>query len=222
MNRRNTLKAVIFDMDGVIVDSEPIYMNYFYEPFIKHKQEATLQDIYPVIGTTMDDTWALLGDVWHPIKSGEEIKSMFDKDVDTAFTDYDDLKMPHIKHLMHQLQKNNIKMAVASASPKATIKRVLEECQLDSYISFYISGEEVNASKPAPDVYLEAMRVLDVKPEHTIVIEDSTLGIQAGKSACATVLAMKDNRFGLDQSKADHFVNDHMESYHTIMKLFNL
>jgi len=216
------LKAVIFDMDGVLVDSEPVYMNYFYEPFVRHNQDVSLQDIYSVIGTTMEDTWRILGEAWQPLKSLEEIQELYTHDVDEAFVDYDDLKMPHIKHLMHQLQKNNIKMGVASASPKETIKRVLKECQLESYISFYVSGEEVKASKPAPDVYLEVMRALEVKPENTIVIEDSTLGIKAGKSAGATVIAMKDNRFGMDQSEADHFVNDHMESYHLIKRLFDL
>lgn len=217
------MKAVIFDMDGVLVDSEPIYMNYFHTPFHLNNQKTKIQDLYPVIGTTMDDTWDILAETWVPKLTKTEMLDYFkDLDVDAAFKDYGDLRMPHLTHLLKFLKANKIKTAVASASPKSVIKRVLQECEIDTYFDFYVSGEEVNASKPAPDVYLKAMSVLNVKPENTLVIEDSTLGIQAGKSAGATVIAYKDNRFGLDQSKADYHVNDHMESYHQIRKLFRL
>lgn len=216
-------KAVIFDMDGVIVDSEPVYMNTYHHPFIKHNQDVSLGDIHQVIGLSNEATWNILGNLWSPKKTEAEIQTFYENILnDTLVEDYLDIKMPHLEFLMRNLKDKGIKMAIASGSPLNTIKKVVKDLNLDPYISFYISGDQVAKSKPAPDVYLEAMRVLDVKPENTIIVEDSHIGIRAGKGAGVNVIAYKDHRFGLNQSAADYIVHDHIETFHTIMKHFKL
>ena len=70
------------------------------------------------------------------------------------------------------------------------------------YLDFEISGEQLSHSKPFPDIYLKASEVLDVKPDECIVIEDSRIGIEAGKNANMFVIAYKDEKFKQDQSKA--------------------
>lgn len=217
------MKAVIFDMDGVIIDSEPVYLNYFFEPFVKYNQNVNIQDIYSIIGTTVERTWEILADAWKPNKTVSEIIDLYDdNEIQTLVNDYEDIKMPHLEFLMKSLKDHGVKLAIASGSPLQVIEKVMKSLSLERYISFYISGEEVKASKPSPDVYLETMRALDVLPENTIVIEDSDIGIEAAKKAGTMVLAYKDHRFGMDQSQADHFVCDHIESFHTIARLFNL
>ena len=75
-------------------------------------------------------------------------------------------------------------------------------------MKFIISSDEVKKSKPNPDVYLKACEVLEVSNEDVFVIEDSSMGIEAGKNANIKVIALKDHYFGQDQSKADFIFED--------------
>lgn len=215
-------KAVIFDMDGVIVDSEPIYMQTFYELFKAHNQEVTLEEIYTVIGTSSDKTWEILGNFWNPVLDSKTISNHYHEFEPSLEFVYEDLIFPHMRYLLKRLREEDILVGLASASSRVAINNVITDTNIKDAFHSTISGEEVAASKPAPDVYLETMQRLGVKPENTIVIEDSPSGIKAGKSAGATVIAIKDHRFGLDQSQADHKVKDLMEAYNLIMKLFEI
>ena len=215
-------KAVIFDMDGVIVDSEPIYMQIFYELFKAHKQDVTLDDIYTVIGTSTEKTWEILGNFWDPVLDMDTISNHYHEFEPTLEFVYEDLIFPHMRYLLKRLKEEDILIGLASASSRVTIDNVITDTKIKDAFHSTISGDEVPASKPSPDVYLETMKRLGVKPENTIVIEDSPSGIKAGKSAGATVIAIKDHRFGLDQSQADHHVKDLMEAYNLIMTLFEI
>lgn len=213
------IKAILFDMDGVIVDSEPIYMQNMYEFVQFHGVDVSLNDIYKVIGTTMETTWEMLGAYFEPKLSAKETETLYRQTPQKMVFNYKDAKMPHLYFLLDYLKENKIKIALASASPKATIEQVLETLEIKDYFDFYISGEEVENSKPSPDVYLALLDKLNLNADEVIVIEDSTLGIRAGKSAGAKVIGIKDNRFGLDQSEVDFLANDLMEVYNLIHKM---
>lgn len=216
------VKAVIFDVDGVIVDSETVYVQSFYNFFIKYKQNVEISEIHKTVGIEMKKTWEILGELWVPKLRGTEIKSMFEESEGDIFGNYKDLLMPHIHYVMRNLKQQKVKIGIASASSLEIIEKVLENCNLKQYISQYISGESVPQSKPHPGVYLEVMKKLEVEAKDTVIVEDSTAGITAGKAAGGTVIAMRDSRFNLDQSQADYLVGDHRESLAIINNLFKL
>lgn len=95
------------------------------------------------------------------------------------------------------------------------INQMLDTHQLRSYFDVILSGNDFKETKPNPEIYLTAMSELGVEATESLIIEDSKKGIQAGKSADATVWAIEDKRFGMNQDKADMKV----ESLTAIQKL---
>ena len=118
--------------------------------------------------------------------------------------------------LMTQMQRQKeVKIALASSSSMLDINQMLDTHQLRSYFDVILSGNDFKETKPNPEIYLTAMSELGVEATESLIIEDSEKGIQAGKSADATVWAIEDKRFGMNQDKADMKV----ESLTAIQKL---
>lgn len=93
---------------------------------------------------------------------------------------------------------------------------------IDSYFDVIVSGNDVQAKKPSPDIYFETLKRLELPSNDCIVIEDSLVGIQAAINARLYVIALKENRFSVDQSKADCIVNDLIEAWIQIAHIFDL
>lgn len=196
-------KAIIFDMDGVIVDTEQCYYDR-RKTFLLDTYNITLDHLPPkfFIGGNMKK-------VWH-----EVLRDDYDKyDIDKLAKEYLEYKKNHplpyqqllfegIKETLQQID-GIAPIAIASNSSMADIDRCLKENDLELFFSHKLTGDDCQKSKPAPEIYLKTAQLLEVKPEECLVIEDSEKGIIAGKSAGMTVWAIKDKHYGLDQSAAD-------------------
>ena len=198
------MKAVLFDMDGVLVDSEIFYMQGTYE-WIKEKGfKGSFSDVFTLIGTTMQETYQIIYKMLNGKYTLEEIEQMNTK----YFTDnpicYKKIVKSGVYEVLEFLKENNIKMALCSSSPKNYIKNILQECNFEKYFDFIISADDVIKSKPDPTIYLKAIEELKVLNDECFVIEDSKSGIQAGKNANIKVIAIKDDRFYQDQTRADY------------------
>lgn len=101
-----------------------------------------------------------------------------------------------------------MKIGLASSSTKETISKVLDTIELKSYFDVIVSGEDFVESKPNPEIYHDTLKKLGLNQQNCIVIEDSTVGIQAAKNAGLFVIAKEDKRFNFDQSKADFSIID--------------
>lgn len=218
----NNNKAVIFDMDGVLIDSEPIYMHIFNEFLSAHGNEVDMQKVYKVIGTANPKTFEIIGKLFNDPINSEQAMELFEKFTPEIGFNYQDLLNPHVNFILNKLQANNIQIGLASASSRESIDKMKKENNIEQFFGYTVSGQEVKHSKPAPDVYLKTMEKLNVEPANTIVLEDSPSGIQAGKASGATVIAIKDTRYNLDQSKADYIASDFIESFYIIQKLWNI
>lgn len=155
----------------------------------------------------MEETWEIVDRRFDPVLNAIETERH-----------YEDLKMPHLFKILNYLKDNKIKIALASASPRITIENVLQSLKVEDYFSYYLSGEVVIESKPNPIIYIKTMDKIGVKPEETIVIEDSPAGIRAGIDADAKVIAIKDHRFDLKQDHANVIVDDLQGAYNIIKK----
>lgn len=210
------MKAVIFDMDGVLVDTEPLYMHYVLEFYHKFHQKLTYQQVSRLAGSSSYESWRMMGEWWCPKKTPMEMEQFYSMHVDHEEIDYTQLLNPYVSYILPRLKQEGYRLAIASSSPIEDIKEMCRVNHLEDYFDLLVSGDFFERSKPDPEIYLDTMQKMKVEAEDCVIIEDSNYGIEAGKQAGAFVIAKKDERFGFDQSKADHRVYDLLEAYHYI------
>lgn len=202
------IKAVIFDMDGVIIDSEPYYQKVLLEHLHHFQVPATIEDLIPLAGGTTQH----YNQVLNPLIKDYVSRQDFDDYNSRFYRDngvpYDQLLFPHVENLLSWIQNHGYRLAIASSSRQDEIQGVLDKCHLQNYFELLMSGDMFKESKPNPEIYITCVKKLGLKPEECIAVEDSEYGITAAKAAGLTCIARKDSRFGYDQSQADYFVED--------------
>lgn len=185
------LEAVIFDMDGVLVDSEVECRRLFREFLKEHGHTFRKEDEKRLYGCSDKDEDRLLCEY---IKEEEvlvhERKEAFFKQNQFA---YHDILMPGCKALIERLHALGVKLVIASSSPKKNIERMLEECELQPYFDFVVSGELFEESKPNPKIYEHCIAQLNVQRNHILVVEDSAYGIEAASRAKLHVIQFQQN-----------------------------
>lgn len=210
------IKAVIFDMDGVIIDSEPLYLGWFQKFLEANDIFVQKEEFNRLAGCSAKMEKQLLGKWWNAseneYKTEEEIYDLFDafyeEDIKKNPYSYVDIKDKDIDEVMDVLKRNGYKVAIASSSPMEVIKYVINQIDVEKYVDVIVSGEMFHESKPNPEIYNFTLNRLQLKPEECVAIEDSTYGIQAAKGADITTLAKKDNRFHFEQKIADEVIED--------------
>ncbi len=203
-------EAVIFDLDGVLVDSEPLYLEVYKNFVIDTGYAMDDIEIRRLVGMNNYQDYVLVNE-WtdnHFIDYDtyqKELKKHFKA---WGPIDYYDVVNEGLLQLLENLKKRQIKIGLASASSRNTIDRVLKQIEVYDYFDYYLSGHEIERSKPHPDIYLEVAKQLEVSPEKCLVIEDSENGIKSGKAAGMFVIAKREDRFGFSQEEADLIINE--------------
>ena len=208
------IKAVIFDMDGVIIDSEPLHYKVFMD-YTKSKFGLTISDkeYSQFIGTTnhymystLMEKYQIAGDLSALIAEYEEKCLQYLQSSSTE-------KPIHgVDVLVKNLHQNKLKLALASSSPKKGINMVLEMFDMKQYFDVLVSGQEVANSKPAPDIFLQAAELLNIHPEECLVFEDSQNGVAAAKAAGMQCIAYYNPNSGnQDLSRADKIIESFTE-----------
>lgn len=203
------LKAVIFDMDGVIVDTEPIYGRVEKEMFSDLGLDIPDDEYSTFVGTSSRDTWNLLREKYKISLSVDELcKIEADNYVDALKTCGEAILVPGVKELIQELYNNGVKIALATSSVRNIADIVLKTFRLEGYFQAVVGGDEVERSKPSPDLYMTAVRRLSIEPEHCIAIEDSKNGVRAAKAAGLKCVAFRNPNSGSqDISCADAIVD---------------
>lgn len=176
-----TIKAVIFDMDGVLVDSE-IYWGQSRIEFAKDRNKNWTEALqYQAMGQSTIG-WATV------MKEGLELNESVDDiiaEMKARVIAHYEQRMPSRPGALEavELAAQHYKVGLASGSPTDIIQRVMQLTGLDQIFETMVYGDTVPDGKPAPDIYLEAMKRLDVSPDVTLGIEDSANGIRSLKAA---------------------------------------
>ena len=209
-------KAVLFDMDGVIVDTEPLHHNAYHQMFNDVNIEVS-DDLYESF--TGQSTFAICKQlVSHfnlPLSpytlvdiKRDHFKYLFENDKSLALID-------GVLDLIKDYHSNGMTLVLASSASMDNINRIFERFDLDQYFKAKISGADLKASKPHPEIFIKAAELSEHKPEDCFVIEDSTNGISAAKSASLFCVAFKSpHSEGQDYSKADIIINDFNEIHY--------
>jgi HAD superfamily hydrolase (TIGR01509 family) len=177
------IKAVIFDMDGVIIDSEPIYFESDKMTMKYYEKEITDEELNNYVGVTNPAMWVEIREKYKLIAPIEELleKQFYYKNL--LFRNKKLEPIAGIIKLLDELKSCRIKIGLASSSSKDFIELILNSLGVIDYFDAIISGEEVQNSKPAPDIFKKAAEVLNVEPSSCLVIEDSMHGVKAAKLA---------------------------------------
>ena len=216
-------RAVIFDLDGVLIDSEGIYFTWTKEFFEENGILVSREDIVSLAGSSEKYTDQKIYEWWedakHDGKSKEAVLSLYNAYCEAQPFSYAEIINPGAKEVLQYLKENGIKTAVASSSPMRAIRNALEETGLMQYFDTFVSGNMFLESKPDPEIYLYTMRQLGLSGESCIAVEDSEYGVRAGKRAGMTVIAKRDPKFDFDLSEADHQIDHLIESLEIIKRI---
>lgn len=176
------IKAIIFDMDGVIFDTEMIYLKVWSEVFEKYRYKMTKEIYASVLGT-----------------GRENVKKVFvnhfgsDLPIDDMYIEKDDNLAKEIEkgvplksgvyEILEYLKENDFKIALATSATSKRAFKQLKQANIENFFNAIVCRDEVRETKPNPDIFLKAADKLMVKPEQCIVIEDSSAGIEAAFNA---------------------------------------
>jgi HAD superfamily hydrolase (TIGR01509 family) len=202
------MKAFLFDMDGVIIDSEPLHFDVDIRVMAHLGAVITQADLEPYVGMTNPAMWKAIREQYGFTHSVEEIIAYQLKDKLQELEKLETVPIEGIRELLEELKSQGIAIGLASSSPRVFIEAVLGKFGISDYFGCIISGEEVPQGKPAPDVYLEAAAALGVQPADCVVLEDSRNGVRAAKAAGMRAIGFRNPNSGnQDLSEADMAVD---------------
>ena len=204
------MKAIIFDMDGVIVDSEPLHFKLEEDLLEELGGHLSNDEHEKFVGTTDFHMWSIFKKQFNLRPSVDEMVDMKRK----RFVDnIDKIKLiPNFIDFIDLVYSEGYKLALASSNNKKSIAEVVRIFNLEKYFEYIISGEEVEKGKPDPEIFLKAANKLNVDPEDCLVIEDARNGVIAAKSANMKCIGLKSKGSGKqDLSQADLVIEDFKE-----------
>ena len=207
-------RAIIFDMDGVLVDSEPLFLNainrLLLQEGVSPVSEAENQEF--LIGTTIEETWRQL-----------KLRRPLPLPAETYINRYDGIvrevmmqelaPQPGVRELIAACRQRGLPKAVASSSLHIWVDLKLAAIGLTDAFDLVLGGDDVTHGKPEPDIYLKAAAGLGLPPEQCIAIEDSPVGIAAAVAAGTRTIAVRtDYTRHLDVSQA-HAILETLEDF---------
>lgn len=205
------LKAVLFDFDGTLADTEKYNIEYFSLAMSRFGVTVTEEDRKALVGNTDPGIISRILSRAPRTVSMEEWRATR-ASVGNTYEHDERLKPePGAPELLSALKERGIKLAVVSSTHSTMITAALKRLSLHSCFSLVLCGDMTEERKPDPGPYLIAMDKLGVKPEESVIVEDSPSGIQSGKAAGAVVIAYKGGCYEQDTSLADYEVSHFSE-----------
>ncbi|UOB18001.1 HAD family hydrolase [Abyssalbus ytuae] len=202
---------IIFDMDGVLVDSEPVHMEILNEVLDEMEVTISLEYYHSLVGMGALLIWEKLKGDFNLPGIPEELFASHKKYFNSVIGSKELMPVSGIINLLDNLQKENYAISLGSSSPVKLINHSVNKIGIHHYFDHFVSSEHVKKGKPFPDIFLRVAELYNVSPSQFVVIEDSKNGVLAAKAAGMTCIGLRNPNSGnQDLSKAD-MVIDHFD-----------
>ncbi len=221
MKQHWDIHAVIFDMDGVLIDTEPLYSEVERQLFEKLGIAMPIEEHQAFVGISSTDMWRAIRGKFGLSQSVETLRQL---ETDAFCHKLNSLPrldaMPGVIDLIETLRTSGIRLAIASSSSHALIDLITARTGLNAYFDVMVSGETMAYGKPHPEIFLTAAEQLQVAPENCMVVEDSPHGVAGAKRANMYCVGLQNlNSGNQDLSRADLVIHDF--SHENIQKIMN-
>ena len=201
MNAGNNL-AVIWDMDGVIVDTGVHHRDAWTEAFRKRGVDFTEEDFAATFGRRNGDVIRRMLGKKTPGDLIQEISE--EKEADYRRRAAESLTaLPGVVALLEDLEVAGFRQAIATSAPLANVRQIMQSLQLDRYFDCVVTEKDVSRGKPSPEGFLLAARTLDIPPANCVVIEDAVAGVSAARRAGMRCVAVTTSHPRRDLGQAD-------------------
>ena len=188
-------KAVIFDMDGLMIDSERVTYNEYVKKLAELGHHDFTEELYRnCLGKNKQGICQVFIDHYGQDFPMDEVWDDVHVWIDESLRQYVPKKKGLVE-LLEYLKANNYKTIVATSSGRARVDEILKNADLTKYFDDSICGDEVTHGKPHPEIFLTACQKLDVKPEEALVLEDSEAGILAAYDGRIDVICVPDMKY---------------------------
>ena len=217
------LKAVLFDMDGVIVDTEPLHRKAYYRMFEDFKIDVSDSLYDSFTGQATLPICRTLCETFELSQNAESLVAIKRKHFKYLFENDNDLALLEGVHdLIEDYHSNDMTLVLASSASMLNIERIFDRFDLNKYFKAKISGADLKASKPHPEIFLKAADLAQESKSNCMVIEDSTNGIAAAKAAGIYCVGFKSpHSVNQDYSRADKVIRDFKEiEYSNLLNIF--
>lgn len=187
--RQKPVKGVLFDMDGVVLDTEKLYCRFWREAAMALGYPMTVEQALGMRSLNAQAGQAKLESYFGPGVSREEMKNKRIELMDAYVNVHGVDPKPGISELLHELKRWGIKTAITTSSPMERVHRYLKPLGLLDQFDRLCSGHDVPHGKPEPDIYLHGAASIGLAPDQCLAIEDSHAGVlSASRAGCLTVL----------------------------------
>lgn len=210
----NEIKAVIFDLDGSLVDSMWIWTQIDIDYLGRFGYDVPEDLPSAIDGMTFSETAVYIKERFHIPDSLEQMKKEWTAMAWDKYSHEVPLK-EGVSTFLEYCRKKEIKLGIASSNSRELVQNVTRVHHLENYFSCIMSGCDVAHGKPAPDIYLAVANQFNVEPQSCLVFEDIVPGIAAGKAAGMKVCAVEDEYSAAQRQEkkqlADYYINDYRE-----------
>lgn len=209
------IKACIFDMDGTLIDSLWVWSEIDIECLEKYGIEEDHKTYQKAIsGMSFIQVAEMTRARYNLPMSVEELMDEWNMMAEERYANVIPYK-PGAEEFLKELKKRGIKTGIGTSNSRHLVESMFPRLKLDEYMEAILTGDEIHNGKPEPDIYLEAARLLNVKPDECLVFEDVLHGIDAGHAAGMKVCAVyDDNTDYCDEEKrgrADYYIHDYRD-----------
>ena len=204
------MKAIIFDMDGVIINSEPLHVKIERELLEELGGTITDKEHSNFIGTTDYHMWSTFKEQFNIELSVDEMikikRDRFNENIHKIEL------VPGFWDFFIKVYEAGHPLALASSNNKESVNLIVEKFELNKYLKVIMTGEDVSEGKPNPEIFLKTAEKLGVSPSNCIVIEDAKNGVLAAKAAGMKCIGFNNPVFGKqDLSGADLIIDSFSE-----------
>ena len=206
------MNYIIFDMDGVLLDSEPMHQEIIYETFQLEGIPFDKAYIQTLTGMSAFPMWEK---VKHDAQRSESVEELIKFHRDYFFKRLPEVKVPlvpHVKDVLEKFKNEGKHLSLASSSGRKLIDIFTQQTNIAHYFEVIMSGDDVQYSKPNPEIFLKVAQRYGLPATQFTVIEDSTNGVKAAKSANMQCIGLQNPLSGgQDLSQADLLIHSMQE-----------